>query len=117
MNLLLSANPYISSSGIVTVYLLLIVFAVLAFLVIVLSIGHKVMQAIQKKREVVKQARAAKKAQQLSASEPVVALSAAGDSEDEAEIVAAITAAISIILQSEAPNKKAKFVVRKIERL
>ena len=111
MSSLLSANQYISSSGIVTVYLLMIVFAVLAFLVIVLSVGHKVMEAVggkwknRKKKE--------KKQEAL----PQAAETPALPQEDEEEVVAAIVAAVTVLLESEAPQKKAKFVVRKIERV
>ena len=111
MDALLSANQYISSSGIVTVYLLMIVFAVLAFLVIVLSVGHKVSQTLVTKWKSRKAKAPAAPA--LPEAAPVPALSA----EDDAEVVAAIIAAVTMMLQQEAPQKKAKFVVRKIERV
>ena len=116
MNTLLSANQYISSSGIVTVYLLMIVFAVLAFLVIVLSVGHKAMQSVQRARQARKAAKAAKKEENKTLPVAETPTIDAPAQEDE-ETVAAITAAISMILQTEAPQKKAKFVVRKIERI
>lgn len=108
---LISANPYISSSGIVTVYLLMIVFAVLAFLVLVLSVGHKVMEAVRGKWK--NRKKKEKKQEALPEAAPVPAL----QQEDDEEVVAAIVAAISVMLESEAPQKKAKFVVRKIERV
>lgn len=117
MDALLSANQYISSSGIVTVYLLLIVFAVLAFLVVVLSIGHKAMEGAQKKIAAAKEKRLAAKADAKKSDLPASPAVPLLQEEDEAEVVAAITAAITMILQSEAPQKKANFVVRKIERM
>lgn len=106
-----SANPYISSSGIVTVYLLLIVFAVLAFLVVVLSVGHKVMSSVQTKWKGRK--KKDKKQEALPEAAPAPAL----PQEDEDAVVAAIIAAVTVLLEAEAPKKKAKFVVRKIERI
>jgi len=108
---LLAANPYISSSGIVTVYLLLIVFAVLAFLVIVLTVGHKVMEAVGSKLKNRKKKEKKQEALPQAASTPAL------PQEDEEEVVAAIVAAVTMMLESEAPQKKAKFVVRKIERV
>ena len=113
MQALLAANQYISSAGIVTVYLLLIVFAVLAFLVVVLSVGHKASGALKTKFAARKAAKEKGNAEQLPAAPDVSALPA---EEDEA-VVAAITAAITVILESEAPHKRANFVVRKIERI
>ena len=109
MSIALSANPYISSSGIVTVYLLLIVFAVLAFLVVVLSVGHKLMQAAGKMRK-------SKKHVEEAVALPSAPAQVFSNADEEAE-VAAITAAITMILQAEAPQKTVKFVVRKIERV
>lgn len=109
MNGILSANQYISSSGIVTVYLLMIVFAVLAFLVVVLTIGHKVSGIVRTKL-------AARKAAKQKAAALPQSEAPAPVEEDDAE-VAAITAAVYMMLASEAPQKKAKFVVRKIERI
>ena len=109
---LLAANQYISSAGIVTVYLLMIVFAVLAFLVVVLSVGHKVSGALKAKIARRKEGKQAAKGEALPADNtPLVSAE-----EDEA-VVAAITAAITVILESEAPHKRANFVVRKIERI
>ncbi|MBQ4444207.1 MAG: OadG family protein [Clostridia bacterium] len=112
MNAVLSANQYISSSGIVTVYLLAIVFLVLAFLVVVLSMGHRVMQAVTD--SVKNRKKKGKDKEEALPSAPAAPALPQGEDEEEA---AAVMAAISVILEREAPQKKAKFVVRKIERV
>ncbi|MBO4535366.1 MAG: hypothetical protein J5755_05460 [Clostridia bacterium] len=120
MNSLLSANQYIQSSGIVTVYLLLIVFAVLGVLVVVLTLGQrglgvvtKCTDAVKAKLKAAKDKRLARKAPPQPPIEDAPLAIEAGISP---EVVAAIMAAVSCCMQAEVPAKKANFVVKKIVR-
>ena len=115
MNNLLSANQYISSSGIVTVYLLMIVFAVLGILIVVLTVGNKLLSAIMRGMQGAKAKRLARKQQAALPAAPVV-VGQDVQQDDDAEI-AAITAALAVVLQQEVKTKKSTFVVRKIERI
>lgn len=106
----------VSQSGIVTVYLLLIVFAVLGLLVVLLTLGQKLMVALAKAN----QKRKSKKAHDATGTVPAAETAALPQAmecdEDDPQLVAAIMAAISVVMEKET-HKKAKFVVRSIKRL
>jgi hypothetical protein len=115
MNALLSANQYIQSSGIVTVYLLLIVFAVLGILVVILTLGQKGLNGLTKCKDKLKAKREARK-QSKQATPPIEDAPIAIEEGISPEVVAAIMAAVNCCMEQTAPGKKAGFIVRKIAR-
>ena len=118
MNALLCANQNIQSSGIVTVYLLLIVFAVLGLLVVILTFGQKGLKAVTKWTDDLKAKRQDRKALR-AAGQPVPPIEDAPlaiEAGISPQVVAAIMAAVSCCMEQSQPGKKAKFVVKKITR-
>ena len=127
MDLLFLANSNIESSGIVTVYLLLIVFAVLGVLVLILFFGQKLLKLVTKCSDAIKAKlksskekhlarKAERKAAKADVQPPIEDAPLAIEAGIDPQVVAAIMAAVSCCMQAEAPGKKANFIVKKIAR-